>query len=86
MVITHFYRNDLSEDYCFETPKIEEIIIFFKYHPIQIKITNVNSEKLYKKKSKHAVNWLLILNSNIYFSVQYTLHFIINLKIIFIKE
>jgi len=51
-------ENDLSEDYWFKPPKIEEITIFFKYHPIQISITNFNSEKLYKRKDKTCRKWV----------------------------
>lgn len=51
-------ENDLSEDYWFKPPKIEEITIFFKYHPIQINIANFNSEKLYKRKDKTCRKWV----------------------------
>lgn len=51
-------ENDLSEDYWFKPPKIKEIPIFFKYHPIQINITNFNSEKLYKRKDKTCRKWV----------------------------
>lgn len=51
-------KNDLSEDYWFKPPKKEEITIFFKYHPIQISITNFNSEKLYKRKDKTCRKWV----------------------------
>ena len=51
-------KNDLSEDYWFKLPKKEEITIFFKYHPIQISITNFNSEKLYKRKDKTCRKWV----------------------------
>lgn len=56
-------KNDLSEDYWFKPPKKEEITIFFKYHPIQISITNFNSEKLYKRKDKTCRKWVIYSKS-----------------------
>jgi len=76
-------ENYLSGDYYwFKPPKINEICtIFFEYHPIQINIPNFNSLKnCTKEKTRHLENGLLILNDNNYFSVQYALHFIINLR------
>ena len=79
-------KNDLSEDCWFKLSKIDEITIFFKYHPIQINITNFNSEKLYKRKDKTFRKWVTYSKSQQLFFCSICLAFYRQLENNFWKE